>query len=122
MKNTMQKMSVMGCVRSPMGLFAMSAATLLVTGFTLSGNISLSPFNLAGSEQERYVERVTPLSFEQVKVGMTLAEVRSVMGEPGAEVSSSAEISEYRWGDLAGPNMTGQFESGRLTFKQRHNF
>lgn len=124
MKNIMQKMSVMDWVRSPMGLFVASAATLLVTGFTLkgSGTISLNPFNSEGAEQIFYVERVTPLSFEQVKVGMTLAEVRSVMGGPGAEVSSSAEVSEYRWGDLAGPHMIGQFEAGRLTFKQRHNF
>ena len=115
-------MSVMGWVRSLVGTITASVAALLVTGFTLSGSLSLQPLKATDSEQAHYIEHVTPLSFEQMKVGMTLAEVRSLIGGPGAEVSSSALVSEYRWGDLAGPHIIGRFESERLTFKERRNF
>lgn len=76
-------------------------------------NLSPQPSGSTGSEQVRYVERSASLAlgFEQMKAGMTLAEVRSLMGEPGAEVSGSALVSEYRWGDLAEPHIIGRFES-----------
>lgn len=99
-----------------------AAASLLTTGFTLSGHFNLKPFTGESYAHRESSKLIKPQTFEQIEIGMNLTEVRSAVGNPGAEVSSSIKTSQYRWGDWEDAHILCAFENGVLVSKTRYNF
>jgi ABC-type cobalt transport system substrate-binding protein len=62
--------------------------------------------------------------YEQVKQGMTYAEVETIMGSKGEEVSRSKsgefEAVMYTWKNATGSNMIAMFQNGKLTTKAQY--
>lgn len=100
----------------------MVAATLLTTGFTASGHFNLQPFIKQSQPSQTQIELVTPETFARIKFGATLTDIRSALGAPGDEVSSSVGASTHRWGDLNSAYILCEFKEGVLVSKLRHNF
>lgn len=104
------------------GILIAAFASLLTTGFTLSGHLDLKPFGEQSQAQQRELTLITPQTFERIEVGMNLTEVRGAVGDPGTEVSSSVTTFQYRWGDWKGAYILCEFEDGVLVRKARYNF
>ena len=60
--------------------------------------------------------RFSRVEYEQLKTGMSLTEVRSILN-PGVEVSRSATIATFVWENPDGSKITATFEHDKLKSK-----
>ncbi|MHC5718351.1 MAG: hypothetical protein ACYTX0_41290 [Nostoc sp.] len=69
-------------------------------------------------EQSAQVElrRFGRAEYEQLKIGMSLTDVRSILGR-GSEVSSSATMATFLWKNPDGSEITATFEHDKLKSK-----
>lgn len=57
------------------------------------------------------------VDYERLKLGMTVAEVESILGS-GVEISQSSDSSIFVWMNLDGSSMKVEFVGGKLTQKK----
>lgn len=64
---------------------------------------------------------ITMSKFEQVKEGMSYEQVKEIIGDSGAVISSSelggVKTVMYQWQNPSGANMNAMFQNGKLVNK-----
>ncbi|MBD2303220.1 hypothetical protein [Nostoc sp. FACHB-190] len=104
-------------VRSLMRI-ALSLGLMLGSG--LGYGFVQTAFNSQQHEQSAQAElgRFGRAEYEQLKPGMTLTEVRSILYR-GVEVSRSATTATFVWSNSDGSKITATFEHDRLKTKEQ---
>ncbi|MEO0644804.1 MAG: hypothetical protein AAFZ17_01410 [Cyanobacteria bacterium J06650_10] len=64
------------------------------------------------------VVAITEAQYERINPGMTLTDVRAIVGD-GVEVRRSESSAEFEWSSVGGKTITGTFEQGRLVEKSQ---
>lgn len=97
---------------------ALSLGVMLGSGFVYG--LVQTAFYSKQHEQSAQVElsRFSRAEYEQLKPGMSLTEVRSILYR-GIEVSRSATTATFVWENPDGSKITATFESDRLKSKQQ---
>ena len=84
----------------------------------LSGAISLAGCNRSSEAPAKGPQIVSNAEVRQLKHGMTLEEVRTIIGNPGKEVSKAEmpgrALATYSWQNPDGSGVTVMFENDRL--------
>lgn len=104
-------------IRSLSGLFSVG----VVLSSSLYYGIHQAANFIKQHEQPAQIElyRFSRAEYEQLKPGMSLTEVRSIILYRGVEVSRSATVATFVWQNPDGYKITAVFENDKLKSKEQ---